>query len=91
MRPVLNVSLPKLASMNDNMDCVAVEKVRISTAKKFSYLVIEVGKNGLITKFDMEDAYENKLTNSSDLRLQGFTWLDKYFVELDRFSEQKLQ
>ena len=82
VRPVLNVSLPKLASLNDNVNKLAVEKVKMSTAKKFSYSVIEAGKNCLITKFDMVDAYKNVPAKTSDLRLQGFSWLDKYFVEL---------
>ena len=68
--------------MNDNVNKLAVEKVKMSTAKKFSYYVIEAGKNCLITKFDMVDAYKNVPAKSSDLRLQGFSWLDKYFVEL---------
>ena len=57
VRPVLNVSLPKLASLNDNVNKLAVEKVKMSTAKKFSYSVIEGGKNCLITKFDIVEAY----------------------------------
>ena len=71
VRPVLNVSLPKLASLNDNVNKLAVEKVKMSTAKKFSYSVIEAGKNCLITKFDMVDAYKNVPAKTSDLRLQG--------------------
>ena len=82
VRPVLNVSLPKSASLNDSVDCLAVEKVKMSTAKKFSYSVIEAGKGSLITKFDMVDAYKNVPAKPADLRLQGFSWLQKYFIEL---------
>jgi hypothetical protein len=34
-----------------------------------------------MSKFDFVDAYKNIPATLSDLRLQGFAWLGKYFVE----------
>ena len=84
VRPVLNVSLPKLklSSFNDNINKLALEKVKMSTAKKFSYTLVEAGAGAVMSKFDMVDAYKNIPAPPSDLRLQGFEWLSRYFVEL---------
>ena len=82
VRPVLNVSLPKLYSFNDNIEVNAMEKVKMTSARAFSYSVIEAGRGALMSKFDMTDAYKNIPAQLEDLRLQGFQWLGKYFVEL---------
>ena len=34
-----------------------------------------------MSKFDFVDAYKNIPATLADLRLQGFTWLGKFFVE----------
>ncbi len=34
-----------------------------------------------MSKFDFVDAYKNITATLSDLRLQGFAWLGRYFVE----------
>ena len=44
VRPVLNVSLPKLYSFNDNIEVNAMEKVKMTSARAFSYSVIEAGR-----------------------------------------------
>ena len=79
VRPVLNVSLPKLSSFNDNIDKLSLEKVKMSTAKKFSYTLVEAGVGAVMSTFDMVDAYKNIPAPLSDLRLQGFEWLSRYF------------
>ena len=82
VRPCLNVSSPSGKSFNDNIHEPSMEKVYMSSPQKFSYSVLEAGKNGLMTKFDMKDAYKNVPCRIEDLRLQGFEWCGKYFVEL---------
>ena len=82
VRPVLNVSLPKSFSFNDNIEVNAMEKVKMTSARAFSYSVVEAGKGALMSKFDMTDAYKNIPAQLEDLRLQGFQWLGCYFVEL---------
>ncbi len=81
VRTVLNVSLPKGSSFNDNIDELKLEKVKMCTAKKFSYTIAEAGKNALMCKFDMQDAYKNVPVPLEELRLQGFQWLGKFFIE----------
>jgi len=81
IRPVLNVSLPKHQSFNSNIDNFKLEKVNMSTAKMFSHSVYDAGVASLMSKQDMVDAYKNIPCPVSDLRLQGFMWLEKYFIE----------
>jgi len=81
VRPVLNGSLPLGNSLNSNVDPVKVEKVKMCSARCFSYSVIDAGKSAVLAKMDMVNAYKNVPCAPSDLRLQGFCWLNKYFVE----------
>ena len=81
IRPVINVSSPPGRSFNDNINLTSMEKVFMSSPKKFSYSVLAAGKNSIMTKFDMKDAYKNVPCNIADLRLQGFQWGGKYFAE----------
>ena len=48
--PVLDVSLPKLLSFNDNIEVNAMEKVKLTFARKS---VVEAWKGALMSKFDM--------------------------------------
>ena len=81
IRPVLNVSLPKNSSFNDNVNLFALEKVHMSNARKFGFSVREAGASCKMSKYDLVDAYKNIPVPLYDLRLQGFIWLSKYFVE----------
>jgi hypothetical protein len=81
VRPIINMSEPKGTSFNDNLNEKAMEKVWMSTAKSFSYKLISVGKNCLISKYDLKDAYKNIPARMQDWRLQGFKWGGKYFFE----------
>ena len=89
IRPVLNVSLPKYCSFNDNVDVFKLERVHISTARRFGFSVCEAGVGCKMSKFDLVDAYKNIPAKIFDLRLQGFCWLSKYFVENTQILEQK--
>lgn len=80
-RPVLNVSLPEGKSFNDNINDNLLEKVKMSSARKFGFTVKESGKDAWMLKFDLTDAYKNVPAKLEDLRLQGFSWLGKFFVE----------
>jgi hypothetical protein len=82
VRPCMNVSLPEGASFNDNVKLCDVEKVHMSSARQFGYALREAGKDATISKFDMKDAYKNIPAKLEELRLQGFIWLGKFFVEL---------
>ncbi len=82
VRPCMNVSLPEGASFNDNVKICDVEKVHMSSARQFGYALREVGSKATISKFDMKDAYKNIPAKMEELRLQGFIWLGKFFIEL---------
>jgi hypothetical protein len=81
IRPVVNMSGPKGYSFNDNLNRKKLEKVYMTTARQFSYCLKEAGKNAIFSKFDLKDAYKLVPAKITDLRLQGFTWLGKYFCE----------
>ncbi len=81
IRPVMNMSGPRGRSFNDNIDHAKLEKVNMSTAKKFSYELKKAGKDAKFSKFDIEEAYKLIPQKTEDIRLQGFTWLGKYFCE----------
>jgi hypothetical protein len=76
------VSLPAGNSLNENIDKSKLEKVTMSSAKLFSYSILEAGAGCKMGKFDLEDAYKNVPVPISELNLQGFSWLGRYFVEL---------
>ena len=54
----------------------------MSSARQFGYALREVGSKATISKFDMKDAYKNIPAKMEELRLQGFIWLGKFFIEL---------
>ena len=89
VRPCLNVSAPPGRSFNDNIHLPSMEKVYMSSPQKFSYSILEAGRSSIMTKFDMKDAYKNVPCMIKDLRLQGFEWCGKYFVELDQIFGAK--
>jgi len=80
-RPVLNVSSPAGHSFNDNVRSSCLEKVYMSSAKRFSLSVLKAGRFGKMTKFDMQNAYKHIPCKIEDLRLQGFNWGGRFFVE----------
>ena len=81
VRTILNVSLPKGTSLNDNVDESKMEKVVMTSARNFGYTLVEAGKGAWFAKTDMKDAYKNIPVPLNELRLQGFSWLGKFFVE----------
>ena len=81
VRPILNVSKPEGRSMNDNVDKDKLEKVYMSSARDFGHSLLMAGKGATFSKFDLSDAYKNIPAKIEDLRMQGFSWLNKFFVE----------
>jgi hypothetical protein len=81
IRPVLNISEPKPLSYNSNVNEKMLEKVVMSTAKKFSYSAAECGYNSVMIKTDFVDAYKIIPCKIDDLRLQAFKWLNMFFIE----------
>jgi hypothetical protein len=81
VRPVLNLSAPEGLSFNDYVDEIQLEKVHMTSAKQFTISLIEAGHNAIFSKYDLVDAYKNVPVKIFDLRLQGFSFLSKFFVE----------
>ena len=53
----------------------------MSSTRKFGYSVAKAGRKARMSKFDLTDAYKNIPCKKEDLRLQGFFWLGKFFIE----------
>ena len=81
IRPILNMSGPKGKSFNDNVDKRKLEKLHMGTARQFGFGLKKAGKNATFSKFDLQDAYKLMPAKKEDFRLQGFSWLGKWFVE----------
>ncbi|MBM3938124.1 MAG: hypothetical protein FJ333_05650, partial [Sphingomonadales bacterium] len=81
IRPVVNMSAPAGAAFNDNMIESQLEKVWMTTAKEFSQKLLASGKNSVFSKFDLKDAFKIIPAKPQDWRLQGFSWLGRYFFE----------
>jgi hypothetical protein len=67
VRICLNVSLPEGRSFNDNINLLELEKIKMPSARLFSHLVTEAGKNCVIAKTDIVDAYKNVPAQQKDL------------------------
>ncbi len=74
VRICLNVSLPENRSFNDNIDLLEMEKIKMSSARLFGHMISEAGKNCIIAKTDIVDAYKNVPAQQNDLYLRGFKW-----------------
>jgi hypothetical protein len=81
VRPVLNLSAPEGMSFNDYVNEIELEKVHMTSAKQFASFLIEAGEGAIFSKYDLVDAYKNVPVKIFDLRLQGFSWLSKFFLE----------
>jgi hypothetical protein len=88
-RIIMDLSAPKGSSYNDAVRELALEKVSMSSARLFGYSVQDCGKGARMWKFDMVDAYKTIPSAQQDLRLQGFMWLGKFFVELKKVFGSK--
>jgi len=81
VRPVLDVSSPKGTSFNDNVCGEETEKVYMASAISFAQNVVGCGENAIMSKHDLVAAYKQIPCRIEDLRLQGFMWLGRFFVE----------
>jgi hypothetical protein len=61
----------------------------MSSARLFGYSIMDCGMHARMWKFDMVDAYKTIPSAQSDLRLQGFFWLGKFFIELKKVFGSK--
>ncbi len=81
VRPILNLSSPKGRSFNDAIDIWQVENLQMSTPKLFADSILKAGKNALMSKTDIQDAYKLIPNPVPEWKYYGFTWLGKFFVD----------
>jgi hypothetical protein len=81
VRPVLDISSPNGSSFNSSVDEYETESIKMASAKKFSQKLLDCGKLAKFSKHDLVAAYKQVPCRTEDLRLQGFSWLGRYFVK----------
>jgi len=82
VRPILNLSAPKINSFNDAVDEFKIKKLEMSSAKLFGQTIFEAGKNATLTKSDICDAYKIIPGHPKQWYCFGFTWLGRYFYDI---------
>jgi hypothetical protein len=81
VRTVVDLSSPESHSFNDSVNVANLEKVFMTSVKQFAKSLALSGVNAKMSKLDLVDAYKNVPCHLSELRLQGFCWLNRYFLE----------
>jgi len=81
VRPILNLSAPEGSSLNDAVDKIKIRKLTMSSAKKFSQNLLQLGRNAKFAKSDLVDAYKLIPIHPSNWKFYGFKWLGKFFVD----------
>jgi hypothetical protein len=81
VRPVVNLSSPKGASFNDNVEELAVMKVRMSSSAQVGQSIRAAGRGARLTKLDMKDAYKLVPAKPEDYCLHGFEWQGRFFID----------
>jgi hypothetical protein len=89
VRTVVDLSSPEGHSFNDNICCDKLEKVYMSSVKQFSRTLAIAGKEAKLSKLDLVDAYKNVPCQLSELRIQGFSWMRRFFVETQQIFGAK--
>jgi len=64
--------------------------VKMASAKKFGQNLLECGVNATMSKHDLVAAYKQVPCMIKDLRLQGFSWLGRFFVRPGKFLVLRL-
>lgn len=78
----MDLSCPAGSSYKENIQPYSSRKVTMSSPRQFSFSLLESGPGAIFSKHNWCDAYKNIPVKLEDLRLQGFSWLNKHFVEL---------
>jgi hypothetical protein len=81
VRPVVNLSSPKGASFNNNIEQTGVMKVTMSSAPQFGQSMLAAGPGA---KLDMKDAYKQVPAKVKAFRLQGMEWQGRHFVDTQK-------
>ena len=82
VRPILNLSVPKGASFNDAVKEQTLKKLGMSSASLFGQAIRRAGKNAVMAKSDIKDAYKLIPGREKHWRNFGFRWLGRYFFDV---------
>ena len=80
-RPILNLSSPCYSSFNDAIDDDLLDKVTMSSPVIVASKIKRIGTCCYFSKVDHSSAYKLIPCKHEHLWMQGFTWLDMFFVE----------
>lgn len=80
-RPILNLSAPVGNSFNEAIPDSRMTRVIMSSPIEVACKIFSLGPGSILSKIDHSSAYKLIPTNFDHLFLQGFYWLDRYFVE----------
>ena len=81
VRPILNLSAPVGFSLNDSVNKIGIRKLTMSSAKKFSQTLLQLGRNAVFAKSDLVDAYKLIPIHPSNWKYYRFKWLGKFFID----------
>ena len=81
VRMIVNMSYPPGFSFNDNLNYSALRKVTMSSAPIVGELIRKCQGKATLSKYDMVAAYKLVPCQIKDIKLQGFSFLGKYFYE----------
>lgn len=82
VRPILNLSAPKLFSFNDAVDDSCIRKLEMSSSSLFAQALRKAGKGALMAKYDICDAYKQIAGHPAQWAAFGFKWLGKFFYDI---------
>jgi len=81
IRPIMNLSSPKGRSFNEAVDMGVLRKLKMSTPKNFGETIMKMGGEGVMSKFDISDAYKLIRVRKNQWNKFGFKWLGKFFYD----------
>lgn len=88
-RPILNLSAPEGNSFNEAIIDNLMTKVVMSSPSLVAKKLYSIGKGAYLSKIDHQSAYKLVPTHFDHLFLQGFFWLQKYFLETSQIFGAK--
>ena len=77
----MNLSAPMGTSFNEAVDTRDLFKLKMNSARLFGDALLKMGKQAVMSKFDIQDAYKLIKNHPLQRQLFGFKWLGKFFLD----------
>ena len=71
----MNLSAPMGTSFNEAVDTPDLFKLKMNSARLFGDALLKMGKQAVMSKFDIQDAYKLIKNHPLQRQLFGFKWL----------------